>query len=98
MSDPAVHAYDPHVAQARDGMVYVIYSAFVYGNYHILLQNVKCGETVRHEPVKERSFACRWTAARDKEQEYWYCRVLLINGEVFWTSPIWLEGSTAHCN
>ena len=27
---------------------------------------------------------------RKPEREFWYCRVLLENGEAFWTSPIWL--------
>ena len=68
------------------------FSLQIHANAEIdCVQIVKCGETVRHEPVKERSFAYRWTAVRDKEHEYWYCRVLLANGEVFWTSPIWFE-------
>ncbi len=57
------------------------------------VQIVKCGETVHQASVKDRSFQYRWNSARDQESEFWYCRILLANGEAFWTSPIWLEAS-----
>ncbi len=75
------------------------FSLQVHTNEEIAsVQIVKCGETVHQAHVKEKSFQYRWTDARDQESEFWYCRILLANGEAFWTSPIWLEGSTAHCN
>ena len=32
-----------------------------------------------------------WTATRQRPGEFWYCRVVLANGEMIWTSPIWLD-------
>lgn len=32
-----------------------------------------------------------WAAQRRARSEFWYCRILLENGEMAWTSPIWVE-------
>ena len=35
-----------------------------------------------------------WTATRQRPGEFWYCRVVLANGEMLWTSPIWLDATS----
>ena len=37
------------------------------------------------------AFAHAWTATRRRPGEFWYVRILLHNGEILWTSPIWME-------
>jgi hypothetical protein len=31
-----------------------------------------------------------WSATRQRSGEYWYIRVLLEDGEIVWSSPVWL--------
>jgi hypothetical protein len=31
-----------------------------------------------------------WTGQRKRSGEFWFCRVMMQNGHIAWTSPIWL--------
>ena len=52
---------------------------------------VRQGET--HESITVEAAEARheWRATRVVDGEFWYCRVILANGEMAWTSPIWLD-------
>lgn len=36
-------------------------------------------------------FRHTWHVKRRRHGEFWYCRILLDNGELVWTSPIWID-------
>ncbi len=42
-------------------------------------------------PGNESSVRHAWTAHREEREEFWYCRVIFGNGDMAWTSPIWLS-------
>jgi hypothetical protein len=35
------------------------------------------------------SFVHTWTSKRRRHGEFWYCRIVMKNGELAWTSSIW---------
>ncbi|NQT58019.1 MAG: DUF3604 domain-containing protein [Bacteroidetes bacterium] len=39
----------------------------------------------------KKNISHRWSAARVRSGEYWYLRIILADGEIIWSSPIWLE-------
>ena len=44
-------------------------------------KSIECdGKHIKHQ----------WTISKQNDGEYWYCRILLRNGEILWVSPIWL--------
>jgi hypothetical protein len=55
------------------------------------IEIVKGGDTILRLSVNTTSFHHRWHSARGQRLEFWSCRALLEDGEVFGTSPIWLE-------
>ena len=59
------------------------------------IQIVRNGEEVRTVPAGACDLEHTWTATRRDDGEFWYCRVLLENGELAWTSPIWLTAPAA---
>lgn len=59
--------------------------------YIKLVEIVKNGETVNTIYKKTKSIQHEWDVKSDVKEEFWYCRILLENGEIFWTSPIWIK-------
>ncbi len=55
------------------------------------VQIVRNGEEWSQQPVAAPTCALDWTATRETAGEFWYCRVLFTNGEIAWSSPIWLD-------
>ena len=55
------------------------------------LQVVRNGRDMETIPVHAPSVEHEWTAQRRESGEFWYCRLLFENGEVAWSSPIWLD-------
>jgi len=55
------------------------------------VQIVRNGEDVEKVAGGGREFEHTWKAARREPGEFWYCRVIFENGEIVWTSPIWLD-------
>jgi hypothetical protein len=49
------------------------------------------GEEVEVAAADGTSLRHRWSAQRGRPGEFWYCRIVLENGEMAWTSPIWLD-------
>jgi hypothetical protein len=54
-------------------------------------QIVRCGATVDRVSLRGRDATHRWAVSAPESGEFWYVRVLLVNGELIWTSPIWLD-------
>ena len=54
------------------------------------LQIVRDGETVERIRQDGTGTTHTWTADRARDGEFWYVRILLDDGEILWTSPIWL--------
>jgi hypothetical protein len=54
------------------------------------IQVIRNGEVVKAMPVKGKRARHTWQAHRQEVGEFWYCRVILQNGEMAWSSPIWL--------
>jgi hypothetical protein len=48
------------------------------------------GQTESKLEVGASSFQHDWTVKRRRHGEFWYCRILMANGELAWTSPIWI--------
>ena len=55
------------------------------------LQIVRDGETVETVEATGTVAKYTWTVERKRDGEFWYVRILAKNGEVAWTSPIWIE-------
>jgi hypothetical protein len=51
---------------------------------------LKNGEVKEHLYIHKPIFIHEWDVEYD-ESQFWYCRILLENGEVVWSSPIWLN-------
>ena len=51
---------------------------------------VKSGKDIKSIKGSIKSIQYRWETKPSSDTEFWYIRVLLENGEVFWTSPIWI--------
>jgi hypothetical protein len=51
---------------------------------------LKNGVVYEQHQIHAEQYTCEWKVLCDQNQ-FWYCRVLMENGEVIWTSPIWLE-------
>lgn len=49
------------------------------------------GDVVTTIHADARQFEREWSVERQRPGEFWYVRVLLTNGEIIWTSPIWLD-------
>jgi len=54
------------------------------------IQVVRDGKDVEIVPVGGKRARHSWRARRKRSGEFWYCRVIFDNGEVAWSSPIWL--------
>jgi len=54
------------------------------------VQIVRNGENFETVPVGAKEFEHSWNATRENSGEFWYCRVIFENGEIVWSSPIWL--------
>ena len=54
------------------------------------VQIVHNGEDTEHILVGAESVDYVWQAERQAPGEFWYCRLILDNGEIVWSSPIWL--------
>jgi len=57
------------------------------------VQVVRNGDTVEMFAVGGTKVERDWRVDRAEDGEFWYCRVVFENGEVAWSSPIWLEES-----
>ncbi len=55
------------------------------------LQLVRSGETVERIPVEGCAVTRQWTVKDREPGEFWYVRIVLQNGEMAWTSPIWRD-------
>jgi hypothetical protein len=58
------------------------------------LQIVRDGETVDTIAQDARHTTYRWEAEPERNGEFWYVRALFADGEMAWSSPIWLVGQT----
>jgi len=54
------------------------------------IQIVRNGEVVQALSVKGKAAHHAWQARRQEVGEFWYCRIILENSEMAWSSPIWL--------
>ncbi|MGC9347476.1 MAG: hypothetical protein ACP5JG_04980, partial [Anaerolineae bacterium] len=54
------------------------------------LQILRDGDVFEVVPLAGYEIEYTWTATRQRDGEFWYCRVILENGEMAWVSPIWL--------
>jgi hypothetical protein len=55
------------------------------------VQILRNGEVVDTVAASGREIRHRWQAERQAPGECWYGRLLFENGEIAWTSPIWLD-------
>ncbi len=55
------------------------------------VQIVRNGQEEAQVDVREATFRYAWSTKRRRHGEFWYCRILLANGELAWTSPIWID-------
>ena len=49
------------------------------------------GELEKTIPIGTKQAEYSWTAPKIRAGEFWYCRVIMENGHIAWTSPIWLS-------
>ena len=54
------------------------------------IQIVRNGEDIECLKVQSNEVDYAWQVSRQESGEFWYCRVILENGEMAWSSPIWL--------
>jgi len=52
VTKPDYNAYDPHIARSEDGFVYIVYTAFLHGNYHIMLQKMSMDYKPIGDPLR----------------------------------------------
>ena len=52
---------------------------------------VRNGEDVDSVPAGVTELNHEWAAEKQEDGEFWYCRLIFANGEIAWTSPIWLD-------
>ncbi|MCK5853267.1 hypothetical protein KAH27_09600, partial [bacterium] len=52
---------------------------------------IRNGEFHKTLPVDDYSFSYDFEINRKEKGEFWYCRILFDNGEIAWSSPIWLD-------
>ena len=70
------------------------FSIYVRANTQLQeLQIVRDGTTVERIEIDDSETRHTWSAKRERNGEFWYVRILANNGEITWTSPIWLESS-----
>ena len=55
------------------------------------IQVLRDGQLEKTIPVGAKMADANWTAQKKRAGEFWYCRVLMDNGHIAWTSPIWLS-------
>jgi len=55
------------------------------------LQITRNGEDVERIRVDTDELQHTWQADKKEDGEFWYCRVIFENGEIAWTSPVWLD-------
>jgi hypothetical protein len=55
------------------------------------VQIVRNGLDEEQLAVRSPSFRHVWAVKRRRHGEFWYCRILMSNGELAWTSPIWID-------
>ena len=53
-----------------------------------ILRNTVITETI---PINSLEKKIEWEVKQKEPNEFWYARVILENGEMAWTSPIWLD-------
>lgn len=54
------------------------------------LQVVRCGETVAVISSGNYCIEHEWGSRILQTSEFWYCRIVFENGEIAWSSPIWV--------
>jgi hypothetical protein len=54
------------------------------------IQVLRDGQLEKTIPVGAKIADANWTAQKQRAGEFWYCRVIMDNGHIAWTSPIWL--------
>ncbi|MBS3764710.1 MAG: hypothetical protein KGZ25_15530, partial [Planctomycetes bacterium] len=55
------------------------------------LQIVRNGELVEQVNGRAGELEYRWGVEKEETGEFWFCRLIFENGEMAWTSPIWLD-------
>jgi hypothetical protein len=75
------------LAAAETEMRLRVHAAEPVAEIHI----VRNGATVERLAREGCRVEHAWTVRRQEAGEFWYCRVLFANGEVAWSSPIWIE-------
>ncbi len=54
------------------------------------LQVLREGEIFEEFSLSGTNFTRKWQSEKKRSGEFWYCRIIMENGEMVWTSPIWL--------
>jgi hypothetical protein len=54
------------------------------------IQVLRDGKVESVIPVGAATADKTWTGLRKRSGEFWFCRVMMQNGHIAWTSPIWL--------
>ena len=54
------------------------------------IQVLRNGKSFKDFKANGKESTQSWSANKKNSGEYWYCRVLFENGEMAWSSPIWL--------
>jgi hypothetical protein len=52
---------------------------------------VRNGETVKTVHAGKNITSYCWDAKREESGEFWFLRIIFTNGEVAWSSPIWID-------
>ncbi len=55
------------------------------------IQILKQGEVEETLSVSAKTFSYDFDVECEKATEFWYCRILFENGEIAWSSPIWIQ-------
>jgi hypothetical protein len=55
------------------------------------IQVLRDGQLEKTIPVGAKIADASWTSQKQRAGEFWYCRVIMDNGHIAWTSPIWLS-------
>jgi len=55
------------------------------------IELIRNGEIYKSISVNNSSFSYDHEVARNQKGEFWFCRILFANGELAWSSPIWLD-------
>jgi hypothetical protein len=98
----SVKGLPPGTATSHDGKVGTPLGSILNvekGNFRITaetgdgikeIQVLRDGQLEKTIPVGAKIADANWTAQKQRAGEFWYCRVIMDNGHIAWTSPIWL--------